>query len=232
MTEMIRLSDLSKTFTLHLQGGTTLPVFQNFELAVSGGECVTLSGRSGAGKSTLLRSIYGNYRPQTGRILIRHDGAAVDLMTASPRVVAQIRRRTLGYVSQFLRVIPRVAAINIVSEPLIAQGISMHRARDRAGALLDRLRIPERLWHLPPATFSGGEQQRVNIARVFVADYPIFLLDEPTASLDERNRDTVIELINEAREDGAAIIAILHDPVARQAVTTRTVEISALEKVA
>lgn len=230
--EMIRIEDLTKSFTLHLRGGLVLPVLQGVCLTVSGGECVVLQGPSGAGKSTLIRSIYGNYRPQGGRIMIHHRGDWCDMSRASPREVMQIRRQTLGYVSQFLRVIPRVTTLDIVAEPLLEGGLKPDAARQIAGDMLERLRIPRRLWSLPPSTFSGGEQQRVNIARVFVGNQPILLLDEPTASLDADNRKTVIELINTTRKRGAAILAIVHDPATREAITTRLHEMRAVEMAA
>lgn len=219
--DMIRVENLDKTFTLHLRGGIALPVLRNTGFSVDAGECVTLHGPSGAGKSTLLRSIYGNYRPQAGRILIRHDGEMVDIVHAQPRVVLEIRKRTLGYVTQFLRVIPRVPTLDIVAEPLLARGAGLQASRARAAELLTRLQIAEKMWDLPPATFSGGEQQRINIARGFCADYPILLLDEPTASLDEANRKIVINLIDDARQRGTAIVAIVHDADTRAAITTR-----------
>lgn len=228
MAEMIRVERVDKTFTLHLRGGVALPVLRNAGLSVAAGECVTLHGPSGAGKSTLLRSIYGNYRPQRGRILIRHDGHLVDIMAALPQVILDIRRRTLGYVTQFLRVIPRVATLDIVAEPLLARTGDAESARARAAELLERLNIPRRMWGLPPATFSGGEQQRINIARGLCAGYPILLLDEPTASLDDANRKIVINLINDERARGAAIVAIVHDPETRAAITTRLLPLQAI----
>jgi alpha-D-ribose 1-methylphosphonate 5-triphosphate synthase subunit PhnL len=225
--DMIRVENLDKTFTLHLRGGVALPVLRGTSLTVAAGECVTLHGPSGAGKSTLLRSIYGNYRPQHGRILIRHDGDLVDIVSAAPRTVLEIRRRSLGYVTQFLRVIPRVSTLDIVAEPLLARGVADAQARERAAELLTRLQIAEKMWRLPPSTFSGGEQQRINIARGFAADYPILLLDEPTASLDEQNRKIVINLIDDARRRGTAIVAIVHDAETRAAITTRLLPLQA-----
>lgn len=232
MPEMIRVENLHKTFTLHLRGGARLPVLSGFDLSVEAGECVALLGSSGTGKSTLMRCLYGNYRPQAGRVLIRHDGAMVDLVGAAPRLIVELRRRTMGYVSQFLRVIPRLSTLDIVMEPLLTLGVAEDEARRRAGDMLARLNIPQRLWALPPATFSGGEQQRVNIARVFVARQPVILLDEPTASLDDDNRRVVIELIDTARKAGAAMVAIMHDVPSRAAVATRTVEMPKLEMAA
>lgn len=218
---MIRVEALSKTYVLHTQGGIEIPVFADAEMSVDAGECVALHGPSGSGKSTLLRCLYGNCKPDGGAIRIRHGDDLVDIAAAAPRVVLDVRRRTLGYVSQFLRAIPRVPALDVVAEPLRALGLPVEAARARAGDLLARLRIPERLWTLAPATFSGGEQQRVNIARGFAANHPILLLDEPTASLDQKNRKVVIELIAEAKAAGTALVGVFHDDEVREAVSTR-----------
>lgn len=224
-TAMIRCRDLAKTFVLHTQGGTELPVFGALHLEIAAGECVALHGPSGSGKSTLLRALYANYKPSQGSIEVRHDRDWVDLTQASPRTVMQVRRRTLGYVSQFLHVIPRVTTLEIVAEPAIAAGTGRDAALDRSRALLARLNIPERLWSLAPATFSGGEQQRVNVARGFVHDFPVLLLDEPTASLDAANREVVVELIREAKARGAAIAGIFHDAQVRERIVDRLFEV-------
>ena len=232
MSWSLRAECLGKSFTLHLQGGVTLPVLHGVDLVVAPGECVALSGPSGAGKSTLMRCLYGNYGAEAGRILLRHGGAAVDLVTADARLMRAIRRDTLGYVSQFLRVIPRVPALEIVAEPMIARGMARDAALARAKALLTRLNLPARLHHLPPATFSGGEQQRVNLARGFAPDYAVMLLDEPTASLDAANREVVIALIAEAKARGAAIIGIFHDAEVRDRVADRLFDVSPLPEAA
>ncbi|MDK1378138.1 MULTISPECIES: phosphonate C-P lyase system protein PhnL [unclassified Sinorhizobium] len=220
---ILHAKGLAKSFTVHTQG-ITLPIFDNVELTVKCGECVCLHGPSGAGKSTLLRSLYANYKPDVGKILVEHVGETVDLLAAEPWKVIEIRRSTIGYVSQFLRVIPRVPTLDVVAEPAIANGMPAEAAKALAKTLLTRLRIPERLWSLAPATFSGGEQQRVNIARGFIVDYPILLLDEPTASLDTTNSATVVDLINEAKSRGAAIVGIFHDEEVRDAVADRLLE--------
>ena len=212
---------LAKSFTLHNQGGVTLPVLAAVDLAVRAGECVALHGRSGTGKSTLLRTLYGNYRAQSGELWVRHGATRIDLAQASPRRIIELRRSTIGYVSQFLRVIPRVPALDIVAEPMRARGLDVETARERAALLLTRLNVPERLWHLAPATFSGGEQQRINIARGFAVEYPILLLDEPTASLDGDNRASVIGLIDEVLAHGTAIVGIFHDGEVRERVASR-----------
>ncbi|MGY3604709.1 MULTISPECIES: phosphonate C-P lyase system protein PhnL [unclassified Bradyrhizobium] len=226
MTAMIEISSAAKTFTMHLQGGVELPVVSNVSFHVEPGECVVLSGPSGAGKSSILKMIFGNYRCDAGRIGIRHQGKVIDLASAEPRQVLSVRRATVGYVSQFLRAVPRVATIDVVAEPLVAGGTPRAEARDKAAALLRRLNIPERLWRLPPSTFSGGEQQRVNIARGFVSDLPILLLDEPTASLDAANRAVVVELIGEKKRRGVAMVAIVHDDEIRHLIADRIVDVT------
>ena len=219
---MIELKDVSKTFTLHNQGGAVIEVISDISLRVAPGECVALTGASGAGKSTLMRMIYGNYLTQTGSIRI----GDVDIVQAEPRQIITLRREILGYVSQFLRAVPRVPTLDVVAEPLLAVGSDRQTALDRAAGLLRRLSIPERLWTLSPTTFSGGEQQRVNIARGLAHEYPAMLLDEPTASLDAQNRETVLSLIQEAKERGAAIVGIFHDVAARERVCDREVNVS------
>lgn len=219
---MIEIKNLTKTFTLHNQGSVVIPVMDAAELSVARGECVALTGASGAGKSTLMRMIYGNYLAAGGSIVV--DG--VDVVTAEPREILALRREVLGYVSQFLRVVPRVPTLDVVAEPLFAVGVETDAARDRARELLARLNIPERLWSLSPTSFSGGEQQRVNIARGFAHTYPAMLLDEPTASLDAANRETVLSLIEEAKARGAAIVGIFHDEAARDRVCDREIDVS------
>jgi alpha-D-ribose 1-methylphosphonate 5-triphosphate synthase subunit PhnL len=226
MTAMIEIVNAEKTFTMHLQGGIRLPVVRGVSFQVDAGECVVLAGPSGAGKSSILKMIFGNYRCDGGRIGIRHDGAVIDLAQAEPRDVLSVRRATIGYVSQFLRAVPRVATTDVVAEPLIATGTLREEARERAGHLLRRLNIPERLWTLPPSTFSGGEQQRVNIARGFISDHPILLLDEPTASLDAANREVVVGLIDEKKRAGVAMVAIVHDDEIRRLIADRVVDVT------
>jgi alpha-D-ribose 1-methylphosphonate 5-triphosphate synthase subunit PhnL len=225
MTPALRTEGLGKAFTLHLQGGVRIPVLGGVDLAVHPGECVALWGPSGAGKSTLMRCLYGNYGAGSGRIVLRHRGEELDLATATPQQVIEARRETLGYVSQFLRVIPRVATRDIVAEPLMARGMARDEAQARASELLHRLNLPERLHALPPATFSGGEQQRVNLARGFAPNHPVLLLDEPTASLDAANRAVVIGLIREAKAQGSAIVGIFHDAEVREAVADRLYDV-------
>ena len=226
----LRVAGLSKRFTLHNQGGVELPVLEDVSLDAFRGECLALDGPSGAGKSTLLKLIYANYRATAGSIRVRRESASeeVDVTRADARTLLGLRRDTIGYVSQFLRTVPRVGALDVVAEPLLgaadADTAVLREAHRKAQELLLRLRIPQRLWHVPPATFSGGEQQRINIARSFIRSWPILLLDEPTASLDAENCGTVVSLIDEARARGAAVIGIFHDARVRERVATRVID--------
>ncbi len=229
---MLRTNALSKSFTLHLQDGVRIPVLAGIGLELCAGECGVLSGPSGVGKSTLMRSLYGNYRAESGHILIRHRGAMIDLASADPRTILAVRHETLGYVSQFLRVVPRVPAVDIVAEVPIGHGVAATEARRLATDLLLRLNIPRRQHSLPPATFSGGEQQRVNLARGFIGNHPVLLVDEPTASLDAENRAVVVEMINEAKARGTAIVAICHDSQVRAAIADRLFELKPLQDAA
>ena len=227
MTLLLSVSDVAKSFTMHLRDGVVLPVVAGVSFDVMAGECVVLGGPSGAGKSSLLKMVYGNYGVDSGRIALAHHGAVVDLATASPRTVLELRRDSIGYVSQFLRTVPRVGALDVVAEPLLMRGLARDVAVARARDLLARLNLPERLWRLPPATFSGGEQQRVNIARGFITAHPVLLLDEPTASLDAANRAVVVEMIAEKKQAGVGLLGIFHDEEVRAAVADRIVDVTA-----
>ena len=223
---MLELKRAHKSFTMHLQGGLRLPVVDGVDFSVARGQCVVLSGPSGTGKSTILKMIFGNYRCDGGEILLRDGDAMVDVACAAPRRILALRRTAMSYVSQFLRAVPRVAALDVVAEPLMGEPEGRAEAHAKAAALLERLAIPQRLWQVPPVTFSGGEQQRINIARGFLPERPLLLLDEPTASLDAANRATVIELITEKKRRGTAIVAIVHDDEVRRAIADIEVDVT------
>jgi alpha-D-ribose 1-methylphosphonate 5-triphosphate synthase subunit PhnL len=222
---VLTASNLGKTFTMHLRDGIALPVIKDASFTLAAGECAVLHGPSGVGKSSILKMLYGNYAATAGQILVQHDGEMIDLASASPRTILEIRRDTIGYVSQFLRVVPRVSAHDIVAEPLVERGTDRRQALVRAGELLSKLNLPERLWDLPPATFSGGEQQRVNIARGFITSHPIVLLDEPTASLDAANRAVVTEMIREKKQAGTALLGIFHDAAIRDEIADTVIDV-------
>ena len=218
MNSMLKVSNVQKTFVLHNQGAMRLPVLAGADFSVNKGQCVVLNGYSGSGKSTLLRALYANYLVDQGSIEIRTQDKWIDIAKSTPREILNLRRTTIGWVSQFLRVIPRISALEVVMQPMLEMGGCRQQAEIKASNLLRRLNVPSHLWELAPATFSGGEQQRVNIARGFIVDYPILLLDEPTASLDATNSAVVVELINEAKQRGAAIVGIFHDEEVRSQV--------------
>jgi alpha-D-ribose 1-methylphosphonate 5-triphosphate synthase subunit PhnL len=226
MATPVVVSEVSKSFTMHLREGIRLPVVEGVSFAIKAGGCAVLGGPSGAGKSSILKMLYGNYAVDAGQIIVDHHGQLVDLAKASPRTVLGVRRDTIGYVSQFLRTVPRVSALDVVAEPLVSLGEAREKAQGRAKDLLARLNLPEKLWGLPPATFSGGEQQRVNIARGFITPHPVLLLDEPTASLDAKNREVVIGMIEAKKREGVALLGIFHDADVREAVADRIIDVT------
>jgi len=225
MTSALSIHNLHKHFTLHNQGGTNIPVFNGLNAEIKAGESVAIVGPSGQGKSSLLKLIYGTYQATSGMINVLHQGSPFNVINAAPHEILALRRSTIGYVTQFLRCIPRVSAQDVVAEPLRERGSGLDQARSHARELLARVNIPERLWHLPPMTFSGGEQQRVNIARGFAAHFPILLLDEPTASLDAENRARVMTLIDDAKARGSTIIGVFHHADERRQVCNREIDI-------
>ncbi len=227
MATPLVVSEVFKSFTMHLRDGIKLPVVKDVNFSVAAGECVVLGGPSGIGKSSILKMLYGNYAVDAGQILVDHKDRIVDIAAADPRTIIEVRRHTMGYVSQFLRTVPRVAAIDVVAEPLVARGVEAAVAKENAAELLAKLNLPRELWPLPPATFSGGEQQRVNIARGFITSHRILLLDEPTASLDATNRRVVVEMIAAKKEAGVAMLGIFHDEEVREAVADRILDVSA-----
>ena len=222
ITALLRAENLHKSFILHHQRGVQLPVLTGVSLSVHPGECVALQGPSGSGKSTFMRALYANYRVDRGSIWVKHRGDWVDLPQLEAHRLIEVRQHTLGYVSQFLRVIPRVPAVEVAAEPLMELGIEPETAQSKVCDLFSRLNLPERLWELSPTTFSGGEKQRVNIARAFSMDYPILLLDEPTSALDAANREVVMQLIEERKAQGCAMVGIFHDDEVRERVCDRT----------
>ena len=224
-SDLLIVDGVEKAFTLHLHGGARLPVVAGVNFTVARGECVVLGGPSGAGKSSILKMVFGNYLAETGHIWLADGDRFLDIAHATPREIVTARRRLMGYVSQFLRVIPRVSALDIVAASAREAGLEAAAAKARAARLMSRLHLPERLWSLPPATFSGGEQQRVNIARGFAGEHHLLILDEPTASLDSVNREAVIALINERRAEGAGFLAIFHDEDVRQRVADRVLDV-------
>lgn len=218
---MLTVEGLSKNFTLHILNEKSIAACRDVSFNVPKGGFLGLSGPSGAGKSTVLKCIYRTYLPSSGAVW--YDSAEygrIDLAALPDRAVIDIRTREMGYVSQFLKVIPRVSALDIVMEPILARnGVSREAARERAISLLERLRIPEHLFDAYPATFSGGEQQRINIAHAVSWKPRLLLLDEPTASLDSASVASVLEILGELRQEGTTMIGIFHDHELMASVT-------------
>jgi alpha-D-ribose 1-methylphosphonate 5-triphosphate synthase subunit PhnL len=213
MTPRLEVHDLEKVFTLHVLGGKQISAFAGVSFRLHPGECLHILGPSGVGKSSLLKCLYRTYRPSAGRAVLRTEIGCVDLVSAPEPSILALRRNAIGYVSQFFAAIPRVSALSVVAEPLLELGTPPPEAHRLARAMLTRLDIPESLWECYPATFSGGERQRVNLARALVAPRELMLLDEPTASLDPARREAVLGLLADLKRSGTALILVLHDPI-------------------
>lgn len=209
---LLEIQDLSKVFQLHEQD-QIIPSCKDVNLQVYPGQLTALIGPTGAGKSSVLKCVYRTYLPTQGAIwYAQEDGIGVDLAQEPDSRILQLRERDIGFVTQFLHCLPRKSAIKIVAEPLISQGASQDHAMLRAQELLTWLNVPERLWHVPPATFSGGEKQRINLARGLITRPRLLLLDEPTSSLDPNTTQRVVELLQSIKREGVGMLAIFHQP--------------------
>lgn len=219
---MVRLEvkNLNKTFTVHTRGNIEVKGFENINLSVKQGEFLSLYGPSGAGKSSILKTLFRTYTTTSGNIIFHKDnGSTIDIANASESEILNLRKSEIGYVSQFLQILPRVSAVDVVSEQLIFKGESQEIARQKAKEMLDYLSIREELFDLSPLTFSGGEQQRVNIAKGIIAPKSLLLLDEPTASLDRTNTMKVVEKLKELKTQGVAMVGIFHDLEAMEIIS-------------
>ncbi|MDP4029054.1 MAG: phosphonate C-P lyase system protein PhnL [Gallionella sp.] len=209
---ILTIEDYAKTFHLH-ERNKRIPSASHVNLSVYPGRLTALVGPTGAGKSSVLKGVYRTYLPDAGRILFRtHAGNVVDLVRASEHQVLELRKQEIGFVTQFLHCLPRKSALDVVAEPLVTRGVDGDEAHARAGQILQQLAVPRHLWNVPPATFSGGEKQRVNLARGLIAQPRLLLLDEPTASLDPATTERVIEHIQSIKATGIAMLAIFHHP--------------------
>jgi alpha-D-ribose 1-methylphosphonate 5-triphosphate synthase subunit PhnL len=218
---IVEVNQLSKTFELHILHDKMITALHDIEFAIAEGEIIGLTGKSGSGKSSLMKCLYRTYLATGGEILYYSRGAGgaggaknggvVDLVKASDHEVIALRRSEIRYCSQFLSVIPRVSAIDVVAEPLTRTEKNRDLARSRAKDLLEVLGLPTALWDAFPVTFSGGEQQRINVARAIIARPRLLLIDEPTASLDTRTKDVVIGLIRDLKQEGTSVLCISHD---------------------
>ncbi|MBA2443581.1 MAG: ATP-binding cassette domain-containing protein [Rubrobacter sp.] len=221
MSYHLKADSLSKHFTLHMLEGRRLRALEDVSFAVEPGEFLGVVGRSGSGKSSLLRCLYRRYLPSSGSVLYTTESGPVDLAAADERTVLRLREGEIGYVSQFLRAIPRTLAREVVAEPLVRRGFSPEEAAERAAAILGSLGLPSSLQEAYPATMSGGEQQRVNLARALVSRPRFLLLDEPTSALDPETRALSLDAIRELNDAGTTMIGIFHDAESLSALADR-----------
>ncbi|GAB3221119.1 phosphonate C-P lyase system protein PhnL [Spirosoma arcticum] len=226
MTPILEVNQYTKRFDLHILNNKRINALNNVSFQIEPGEIVGLVGKSGSGKSTLMKSIYRTYLSTSGEI--RYDSlryGPIDLVQATDHQVIALRRDEITYCSQFLSVIPRVSAIDVVAANLFRRGVAREEARRQTRDYLDRLGLPEELWDAYPATFSGGEQQRINVARSIIAQPRLLLIDEPTASLDQKTKDVVIDMITALKAGGTSVLCISHDPYTLERMTDRTIEL-------
>lgn len=221
---LLSVRDLGKRITLHILGGAEVEPFGGVSFDVAPGEFVAIVGPSGSGKSSVVKAIHRTYLPTAGQAWYLNPGATpVDLASASDRTIIDLRRREIGFVTQFLKVEPRVPAIDVVARPLVLKGVSPEAARERAAEVLRRLDVREHLWHSYPTLFSGGEQQRINIARALVAGPRLLLADEPTSALDSLNTGRVVDALSEARTQGLTLVGVFHDVALIERIADRVI---------
>jgi len=221
----LTVTNLHKTFEMHALGDKQVVGLDDVSFTVEPGEFLAIVGESGSGKSSLLKCIYRTYQPSSGQIIYHGTDGDVDLVSCDNRTVIQLRDTAIGYTSQFLDEIPRVPAVDVVARPLREQGMAQEAARDRAEMLLSRLQLPEELWNAFPATFSGGERQRVNLAQAIAPRPDLLLLDEPTSALDPETRQAAIELLEEFLDTETTVVGVFHNTEVVNAVADRVVEL-------
>jgi len=223
---ILTIENYAKSFHLH-ERNKLIPSASHVNLTVHPGRLTALVGPTGAGKSSVLKGVYRTYLPSSGRIAFRtKSGNIVDLAQAGEHQILDLRKQEIGFVTQFLHCLPRKSAIDVVAEPLFARGVDASEARERAEKLLDQLAVPSHLWNVPPSTFSGGEKQRVNLARGLIAQPRLLLLDEPTASLDPVTTERVVAHIQALKETGIGMLAIFHHPDLVRRLADDVVELS------
>ena len=226
MENLLEVKHLSKTFILHNLNGKVIPALTDVNFIVKPGEIIGLTGKSGSGKSTLMKTIYRTYLASSGEIQYNSASiGAIDLVKATQHEIIELRRKEITYCSQFLRVIPRVTAVDVVAESIIKKEAEREFAREIAKELLDKLNLPKELLDSFPSNFSGGEQQRINIARAIISKPRFLLVDEPTASLDPKVKDVVIELILGMKEFGTSVLCITHDTYVLDKLTDRNIQL-------
>jgi len=222
---ILEIQSLSKVFHLHILNGKRIEALKDIHLEIPKGEIIGLTGKSGSGKSSLMKCIYRTYLASSGEIIYHSRKGPIDLVKASDHEIISLRKEEITYCSQFLSVIPRVTALDVVCENLFKNGVDKTEAREKGKDLLDTLGLPHDLWDAFPVTFSGGEQQRINVARAIINRPDLLLIDEPTASLDIKTKDTVIKLILNLKDRGTSVICISHDEYTLDRLVDRRVNL-------
>jgi alpha-D-ribose 1-methylphosphonate 5-triphosphate synthase subunit PhnL len=222
---ILEVNNLSKVFELHILNDKKLGALKDINFTMKEGEIIGLTGKSGSGKSSLMKCIYRTYLATSGEILYNSAAGMMDLVKADDHRIIELRKNEITYCSQFLSVIPRVPAVDVVCETLFRIGKNKDESRQQAKEMLESLGLPAELWDAYPVTFSGGEQQRINVARAIIARPRFLLIDEPTASLDQKTKDVVIDLILDLKKSGTSVLCISHDEYALDRMTDRRIDL-------
>jgi len=226
MNTAIEVKGLYKTFTMHILNDKIIDALHDLDFYIREGEIVGLAGKSGAGKSTLIKCIYRTCIPSKGEIIYNSKKfGAIDLAKANDYEILALRKSEITYCSQFLSVIPRVTAIDVIADSLVSKGESWEKSREVAKEYLSKLGLDEELWDAYPSTFSGGEQQRINVARAIISKPNFLLIDEPTASLDQKTKDIVIDMVLDLKRQGTSVLCITHDPYTMEHIADRVIEL-------
>jgi len=222
---ILEVNDLSKVFNLHILNNKKIEALTDINFTMQEGEIIGLTGKSGSGKSSLMKCIYRTYLASTGEIIYTSKDGGLDLVKADDHRVIELRKTEINYCSQFLSVIPRVTAVDVVCENLFRIEKDKQVARDKAKQMLEELALPGELFDAFPVTFSGGEQQRINVARAIIASPRFLLIDEPTASLDARTKDVVIDMILGLKQNGTSVLCISHDEYTLERLCDRRIDL-------
>ena len=225
MMNILEVNDLSKAFNLHILNNKKIEALSDINFTMQEGEIIGLTGKSGSGKSSLMKCIYRTYLASSGQIIYTSKDGKLDLVKADDHRVIELRKTEINYCSQFLSVIPRVTAVDVVCENLFRIEKDKDVARAKAKQMLEELALPGELFDAFPVTFSGGEQQRINVARAIIASPRFLLIDEPTASLDARTKDVVIDMILGLKQNGTSVLCISHDEYTLERLCDRRIDL-------
>lgn len=224
--EILLIKNLSKDFYLHSQG-LLIKSCQNINLSLEKGRFIGIVGMSGAGKSTILKCINRSYLPMQGEIIYDSETfGKINLAAATEREMLYLRRHEIGYVSQFLNIMPRTTAKEHVMSALLDMGADSGSAKLAAEEMLAYFKLPENLWDIYPATFSGGERLRLNLAHAMVKNPRLLMLDEPTASLDNKTKILVKDMLKKLKDKDTSMIGIFHDLEFMEGVCDKVFSIS------